>query len=400
MFRCGQEEIAEVTKVLQSRQWFRIGNPSDGHLGEVDKFEAEWAQMIGSRYALLMCGGGTAALVCGLAAMGVGPGDEVLVPAYTWMATATSVLTAGAIPVLTEVDETLAMDPDDVERKLSPRVKAIIPVHMMGRPANLERLTAIAARHKIQVLEDSCQMDGGSYKGRRTGSWGAAGAFSFNWYKIISGGGEGGCLVTNDREIYERAFVFHDSGANFRPMAAEIKVPIFVAQQYRADEVMAAILRMQLRRLDGILGDCRRIRNRVAQELTGAPGIRFSPNNDPEGDCGLVLPFRFDTPEQTARFAEKTLAGGGRGYIGINHGKHVYTEWEPLRAKRIMHHPRMNPFNFEENQGLRADYGPETCPRTLAHLRRVFFLTINPDWTEAEIARVIKACRHAAAEIA
>lgn len=392
MYRVGQEEIEEVAKVLLSRQWFRVGDPAAGHLQEVERFEDEWAQTIGTKYALMMCGGGTAALVCALAGLGIGPGDEVIVPAYTWMATATAVLTVGAIPVLAEVDETMALDPDDFERKITPRVKAVIPVHMVGRPANLERIIDIAHARGIKVLEDSCQMDGGSYHGKRTGSWGDAGAFSLNYYKIISSGGEGGVLVTNDRAVYERAFVYHDSGSAFRPKAAELEQPIFVAQQYRADEVMGAIGRMQLKRMDGIIADLRTAQHRIIAELAGAEGIRFAPSNDPVGDAGVIIAFQFDSEEATRAFAESP---GMSGYIGINHGKHVFTNWTPLIEKHISHHPEMNPFNFAANKGLRCQYTAEVCPRTLDLLRRTYFMNTDPDWTDTQIDEKIAVCREA-----
>jgi dTDP-4-amino-4,6-dideoxygalactose transaminase len=390
MYRVGQEEVEEVAKVLLSKQWFRVGDPAAGHLREVERFEEEWAATVGTKYALLMCGGGTAALTCGLAGMGIGPGDEVIVPAYTWLATATSVLAVGAIPVLAEVDETLGLDPDDFERKIGPAVKAVIPVHMIGRPANLERVIAIARAHGLKVLEDSCQMDGGSYKGRRTGSWGDAGAFSLNYFKIISAGGEGGVLVTSDRAIYEKAFVYHDSGAAFRPKAGELEQPIFVAQQYRADEVMGAIARIQLTRMDGIIADLRAARRRFHAELAGADGIRFAPSNDPAGDAGVSVVFQFDNEEQARAFS--ATAGG---YLGIDHGKHVFTNWEPLIEKRISHHPAMNPFNFAENRGLRMQYTADVCPRTLELLRRSVILTMGPDWTAAQIDEKLAACREA-----
>ena len=393
MYRIGDAELNEIAKVFANKQLFRVRDTArpTPHLGQVNTFEQEWAAKIGTKYALMMCGGGTAALVCALAGIGVGPGDEVLVPAYTWMATATSVLTVGAIPVLTEVDDTLLMDPADVERKISPQTKAIIPVHVMGRPAHMHKLMAVARKHNLKVIEDSCQCDGGSFAGQRTGSFGDAGAFSFNYYKIISTGGEGGCLVTNDRHVYDTAFIYHDSGAGFRPTAHELSVPIFVAQQYRADEVMGAIGRMQLQRLDGILSDLRRIRKRFEAELDGQGCLRVAPSNDPEGDCGVAILFRFDTEAEARRFASSQ-----GGAPPIDHNKHVYTNWTPLQQKRVMHHPRMNPFHFEENRGLRTEYDEHACPRTLELLRRSFYYPINPDWTDAEVAERIAACRKAA----
>ncbi|MGC8782761.1 MAG: DegT/DnrJ/EryC1/StrS family aminotransferase [Armatimonadota bacterium] len=391
MYRIGEEEVEEVKKVLLSGYLFRVGEGVEGHLHEVDRFEHEWAQLIGTEYALCMNGGGTAALICGLVGMGIGPGDEVIVPGYTWMATATSVLAVGAIPVIAEVDETLALDPEDVRRKITPNTRAIIPVHMVGRPANMQALLEIAREHGVMVLEDCCQADGGSYRGKRLGSWGDAGAFSFNYFKIISCG-EGGALTTNDRTVYERALVFHDGGAAFRPYAKELGIPIFVGIQLRADEVMGAILRVQLRRLDGILSNLRRIRKRFEQELSET-GLRVAPSNDPEGDCGVVVAFQFDSEADARAFAQQV-----GGWLPIDSGKHVYSNWEPLLAKRIMHHPDMNPFNHPRNQGLRTKYTPDMCPRTLDILKRTVFLSLHPDWSEEEVSRRIEACRKAVKE--
>ena len=304
-------------------------------------------------------------------------------PAYTWMATATSVLTVGAIPVLADVDETLGLDANDLARKIGPHTRAVIPVHMAGRAANLESILAVARKHGLKVIEDSCQMNGGSYRGKRTGTWGDAGAYSFNFYKIISAGGEGGCLVTNDRKLYETAFAYHDSGTSFRPRACEFSIPVFVAQQYRADEVTGALARMQMQRLDGIIADLRRIRQRLAKALTGDSKRLLAPNNDPDGDCGVMLTLQFNDESAARRFA---TAPGVDGKVVIDTGKHVYTQWEPLRMKRIAHHPDMNPFNFAKNQGLRMDYSDGVCAKTLAILRRTVYVSIDPDWEEQAIA--------------
>lgn len=392
MYRIGQAEIDEVTKVIESGQLFRVGIPEAGHLGECDRFEKEWASRLGTKYALLMCGGGTAALVCALAGLGIGPGDEVIVPAYTWMSTATSVLTVGAIPVLAEVDDTMAIDPDEFERRIGPNTKAVIPVHMLGRAANMERILEISRKHGLKVIEDSCQMNGGSYKGRPTGSWGDAGAFSFNHFKIISSG-EGGCMVTSDRKLYETAIAYADSGTAFRPNAAELDIPIFVAQQYRADEIMGAIIRMQAQRLDGILADLRLAARRIEAETDGVSGLKVAPNNDIDGDCGVVVAYRL--PSESAARGFLSASGLG-GYVGIDHGKHIFTEWTPLVEKRIMHHPAMNPFLFEQNKGLRADYSADACPKTLELLRRTVYIPVNPDWTEQHVDATVAALRSAA----
>ena len=393
MYRAGQEEIDEVSKVILSKQWFRVGDASDGHLAEVQRFEEEWAEKMGVAYAILMSGGGTAGLVCAMAGLGIGPGDEVIVPAYTWLATATSVLTVGAIPVLAEVDETLGLDPEDFERKIGPHTKAVIPVHMSGRPANLEAILAIARKRGLKVIEDSCQMDGGSYKGRRTGTWGDAGVYSLNQYKIISAGGEGGCLVTDDRELFQRASIYHDTGSVFRPGAKGLQVPVFVAQQYRASEVMGAIARVQMGRLDGIIADLRQRRNALAAAVGEMHEVEVAPSNDQAGDCGVTLTLKFKTEAKARAFSS---APDVDGLVLIDHGKHVYTNWEPLREKRCMHHPRMNPFNFSENQGLRMDYSDSACPRTLEILRRTVYITIDPDWTDEQVKARIAAMKAAA----
>jgi dTDP-4-amino-4,6-dideoxygalactose transaminase len=234
-------------------------------------------------------------------------------------------------------------------------------------------------------------MDGGSYKGKRTGSWGDIGAFSFNYFKIISTG-EGGAVVTNDRIAYERAFVYHDSGSLFRPMASDLTIPVFVAQQYRADEIMGAIARIQMQRLDGIIADLRKNQKLLQAQLADETAFRIAPNNDPEGDCGVVVLLQFDTPTRARAFSD----AAGLGALCIDSGKHVYINWEPLIEKRIMHHPEMNPFNFPSNQGLTMEYGPDTCPKTLDILNRTFTMSIDPDWTEQQITDVAQKVKAAA----
>jgi dTDP-4-amino-4,6-dideoxygalactose transaminase len=384
MYRIGQEELDEIGRLFRSKRMFR----ADTDLHEVENLEKEWAEAIGVKYAVAVTGG-TSALICALVGLGIGPGDEVIVPGYTFMASATAVLAVGAIPVLAEVDETLAIDPGDVENKIGPHTRAVMPVHMLGRPANMGRILEIAKRKGILVVEDACQADGGSYHGRRLGSLGHAGAFSFNFYKIISAG-EGGAVVSDNRKVYERALIHHDSGIAFRFSAKDLSTPVFLGQQYRMSEILGAVLRMQLRKLDPILADLRRAQARLREPLSRVPGARILGSNDPEGDCGQVLGLQFDSERRARAFAG---AAGVKGSLPIDSDKHVYSNWSPILEKRGAHHPALDPFRLPQNRGLRMDYRGDMCPRTLDFLRRTVFLSMNPDWTKEEIADRTAACR-------
>ncbi len=386
MFRIGKEEIDAVTRVIQSRSLFRVNDS----LKEVDNFERELKEKIGVNYALCLAGG-TSALIAALVGAGIGPGDEVIVPGYTFMASASAVLAAGAIPVIAEIDETLTISPEDVKNKITPHTKAIIPVHILGYPCNMEKLCNIAKEHNLKIIEDACQADGGSYKGKRHGNWGDAGAFSFNHFKIISAG-EGGAVVTNDRTIYERALVFHDGGASFRPYAGELTIPVFIGSQFRVSEVTGSILREQLKRLDGILQDLRNVKKRFIEALSTVQGIAFTPSNDSEGDCAIVIGFAFESEEKAREFAKSE---GVEGWLPIDSGKHVYANWEPVLSKRGAHHPDINPFNLTQNKNLNMEYSKDMCPKTLSILSRTVNVGLSPDWTEEEIEQKIGACKKA-----
>jgi dTDP-4-amino-4,6-dideoxygalactose transaminase len=389
MYRIGKEEVKAVEKVIESKELFRVKKLP----GECDKFEKEWAKKIGKKYALLMNGGGTAALMAGLVGLDIGPGDEVLIPSYTFMATATAVLLVGAIPVVVEVDQTCTIDPDDIEKKITENTKAIIPVHMVGFPCKMDKIMEIAKKYNLKVLEDCCQAVGGSYKGKRLGAWGDAGAYSFNYFKIISCG-EGGGLVTDDRIVYEKASIFHDSGTAFRPYAGEFSIPIFLGLQFRASEIMGAIMRVQLKRLDKILKDLRKNKRRIMEGLKNVSGVEFAPSNDIEGDCGVMIPFKFENENIAKKFAE--IAGG---YRPIDSGKHVWFDWKPVIEKRIWHKSSLNPYNLPENKNLRHSYTKEMYPKSIENLSKTVFISVNPDWKEKDINEKIKFLKKSIEEV-
>jgi dTDP-4-amino-4,6-dideoxygalactose transaminase len=381
MYIIGKEEAEAARRVIESGQLFRYRG---GEGGEVDMFEQEWAEKVGAEHCLAVTSG-TAALECALAGMGVGPGDEVIVPAYTWLATATSALNVGAIPMLADVDESLTLDPKDVERKITERTKVICPVHMMGLPSNMDGIIAVAKKHGIAVLEDSCQADGGSYKGKRLGTHGIAGAFSFNLFKIIACG-EAGALVTDDQTVFDRATVYHDAGCNFRDHAQAMSVPIFVGRNFRLNEILGAILRVQVGRLDGILETLRSEKRKMVQELASVSAFSLSPVNDPDGDCAVVLGLLFETCDA----ARKLMAGmkdeGITLESPIDSGRHVYTNWTPLVEKRGSHHEDLNPY---AQCGYEVDYSPDVCRTTLDNLARTVYVPTAVDRSEQELMALV-----------
>lgn len=386
MYRIGQEEINAVAKVIEQRSLFKINNK----LQETMHAEEEMRALFGTKYPLLMTNG-YAALTCALIGMGIGPGDEVIVPAYTYISTAMAVVSAGAMPVIAEVDETLTLCPEDTARKITPRTKAIIPVHIQGFPSNMDALMALAEKHGIKVLEDACQADGGAYHGKRLGTVGHAGALSFNYYKVITAG-EGGALLTDDKTIFERALIYHDSSAvaYFGDQLSDVETNLFCGSEFRTNEIASAILRIQMQRLDGILADLRRNKRRMMEALADA--CTFIPSHDIEGDCGTTLALRFETAEAAEAFSK---ADGIGGTVPINTGKHVYCNWTPIMNKVGALHPLMDPFKMEANRDIVPDYRADMCPKTLDLLARTVYISVNPDWTEEDLAAKIEAIRKA-----
>lgn len=388
MFRIGKEEVEAVARVIESKMLFRV---NDG-LREAEKFEEEFSKIIGTDYAVLMTSG-TGALISALAALGIGPGDEVIVPGYTFMASASAVLAVGAIPVLAEIDATMTIDPKDVEKKISKYTKAIIPVHICGYPCNMDALCEIAKKHNLYIIEDACQADGASYKGKRLGSIGDAGCFSFNYFKLISAG-EGGCVTTNDRKTYERTLIYHDSGAGFRPYAGELTEHVFMGMQLRTNEISAAIMREQLKRMDGIISDLRKTKKQFIDAIKDNDLFDIVPSNDAEGDLGTILGLQFHDPEKAKAFAERGLGG-----LVVNSGKHIYYNWGPVMEHRGAHCEAMNPYNMPQNKDLNTTYTADMLPNTIDYINRTCHIGIYSDWTEAEIAEQIEKIQNGLKEI-
>ncbi len=388
MYRIGKEEIDAVARVIESKELFKIndGNQESMHL------DAEMREFFGTEVIVMTSG--HAALTSALIGMGIGPGDEVIVPAYTYIATAMAVVASGAIPVIVDIDDSLTLCPEAFQKAITKNTKAVIPVHIQGFPCKMDKICEIAKKHNIFVLEDACQADGGSFNGKRLGTIGDAGAFSFNYYKIISCG-EGGALLTNNRTIYERALIYHDSSAVcfFGDQLRDVDEKLFCGNEYRTNEIPSAILRVQLKRLDGILADLRKNKKALMEKI--APYCSFVPSNDIEGDCATTIAIRFNSAEKADAF---TKAEGIEGAISpINTGKHIYTNWTPIMQKTGAVNPLMDPFKMEANKNIVPDYTMDMCEKTLDLLAKAVYISINPDWTaediEKEAEKIINALK-------
>lgn len=365
MLSIGVREMAAAIRVLSKGDLSRF---SERGTSETRRFEMELASKFGARHALAV-NSGTSALISALVGIGVGPGDEVLVPAYTWVSTAAAPLAVGAVPVLVEIDETLTIDPNDIRRKVSPRTKAIIPVHMLNLVCDMKAIMEIADEHGISVIEDACQAFGLEYGGRRLGTIGHAGVYSFNQHKNIKSG-EGGALVTNDDRIFARAAMYHDVGSYERSDKFQSDEPLLVGVNFRMPELSAAILRTQLRRLDKQLQVRRKRRAQVVRRmrLHEVQGAQLNPHND-EAHAAAVAVL-FDRAERANEFGN---ARGARRLIDT--GRHVYTNWQSLVAMRT-YHPGFDPWQWS---GVVPDFSPQACPRTLDVLSRSCAIELAPE---------------------
>ncbi len=318
----GKEEEQAVMEVIKSGYLFRYGSESDPKfLHKVSTLEKEFARYCKAKFALATSSG-TSSLVASALALGLKPGDEIIVPAYTFVASYTSVIFAGFVPVLSEIDESLTLDPDDIEHRITPRTKAIMPVHMLGNPCDMDRIMAIARKHNLFVLEDSCQAAGASYKGKKVGTIGDIGAFSLNIFKTINSG-DGGLVVTNDDKLYETSFSVHDQGHKPNRFGVEVGNRNVLGLNFRINELTAAVALAQLGKIDKIIKTLHEKRSKFKKLISTAKGFKFRTLNDPEGDCATLCTVIFNTKEQATKVS-KTL---GSKTVDQS-GWHVYANME------------------------------------------------------------------------
>jgi dTDP-4-amino-4,6-dideoxygalactose transaminase len=393
----GEEERNEILEVLDHKYLFRYYGPED-FPSKVRQLEVEFGKLIGTKYALAVnsC---TSALISSLVAVGVGPGDEVIVPGYTFFASAASVIAAKAIPIIAEVDDSLTLDPKDFEAKITKRTKAVIPVHMRGAPCDMDAVMAIARKRGIKVVEDVAQACGGGYHGARLGSFGDCNAFSLQYHKIITAG-EGGMVTTNDERLYDRAQAYHDTAACWRPDRFGLpryEGEVFPGVNFRMSELAGAVALAQVRKLDGLIAGMRRNKKRIKDQIADLPGITFRRLNDPDGDTAIALIFFLPDREITARFAQALQAEGVGAACIYDKGIpdwHIYAHWKHI-IEKVTATPEGCPYTCPY-YGKTVEYSADMCPNTLDYLSRSIHIDIPPQMTAEDCDMVAKGIRKVA----
>ncbi len=383
----GEEERRQVNDVLETGVLFRYGFDAvrKGHW-KAKTFEKEFARRLDAAHCHL-CSSGTAALSTALAACSVGAGDEVIVPPFTFVATVEAVLLAGAVPVFAEIDKTLCLDPQGLEKCLTPRTKAVVPVHMCGSMAQIDTIADFCRRKGLVLIEDACQAVGGSFQGQALGTFGQMGCFSFDAVKTITCG-EGGAVVTNDEKLYLLAEGYADHGHDHLgdDRGAE-KHPI-MGTNFRISELNAAVGLAQLRKLDWILDRQRQHKAAIKEAMASFSQVEFRQIPDPEGDTATFLSFMLPDQDSAADTAHKLAQAGVDGcFYWFANNWHYFRQWDHFRQMRS---PAPLAVQLLEN---RPDFNQTRLPQSDAIMSRTISMLIKLTWSQEELNQRIDNIR-------
>jgi 8-amino-3,8-dideoxy-alpha-D-manno-octulosonate transaminase len=383
------KEKQELLDVLESGSPFRWYGPGKSVPGKVLAFEREFAARMASRYCLAVTSG-TAALQAAMAALEIGPGDEVILPAWTWHSCYCAVVLAGGLPVFAEIDESFNIDPEDIEHRITPKTKVIMAVHLQGNPADMDRIMSIARKHRLRVLEDCAQSVGGSYKGKPLGSIGDIAIYSLQLNKTITAG-EGGAVVTNDPVLFERAARFHDVGGLRGPHEQAVGRPqleSFVGCNFRMSEFTGGVLLAQTRKLERIVGGVRAAAKRVYDGIADLPGIHLRHRPDPEGEIGVAVFLGFKSKNQRELYRKALRAEG----VGSSPpGGSAILPIQPYIEQKRTVHPGWPTFTSARGREIR--YGAGCCPRTIDILDRFAGVPLGPKFAKADTDEIVAAIR-------
>ncbi len=388
----GPEERKEVNDVLDTGILMRYGfDGARNGVWKAKELETDICKKFGTGYAHLTSSG-TSALTTALAALGIGAGDEVIMPCFTFVASFESVMASGAIPVMVEINDTLTIDPLAVKAAITPATKCIMPVHMCGSMAELDELKTIAEENNLILLEDACQAIGGTYKGKYLGTIGHAGTFSFDFVKIITCG-EGGVVMTNNSEVYTKCDGYTDHGHDHNGVDRGADLHPFIGYNYRISELHAAVGVAQLRKLDQFL-KIQKNNNRLLKKILSAiPEISFRRIPDPDGDSCSFISWFLPTEEITMAVVEemkqKNIMPGN--FYWYDNNWHYIRKWDHLKNVSTL-----NPQHEAIENALRTI---PAFPLSDSIMSRCISTAISLTWTEEQIIQkgqlIVKAVQAA-----
>jgi len=375
----GAEERKEIEDVLSTGVLFRYNHDAlrSNHWKAKD-FETEVKKITGAKFAHAMSSGSTA-VATALAASGIGAGDEVIVPPFTFMATIEAVLFIGALPVFAEIDETLCLSAEGIKKAITPKTKGVCLVHMCGGMADMDSIMKVINEHKLILVEDAGQSFASSYKGTSTGLFGKAGCYSFDFFKIATAG-EGGVLVTNDETTYKKADVYSDHGHDHIGAVRGMEQHPYLGFNYRISELHAAVGVAQTRRVP-LIKEKNRANKKLMQDLLSkTPGISFAKLADPDGDSATCLNLLLPDTATAQRVVDEMKAAGVVGFdYWFKNMYHFINQWDHIKEMRTVSKLPI------EILGAPQDYKNLQLPKTQEVIGRLISFGIKYKWTEEDM---------------
>jgi 8-amino-3,8-dideoxy-alpha-D-manno-octulosonate transaminase len=385
----GAEERKEVNDVLETGVLFRYGHDAqrNGHW-KAKEFEEEVKKITGAKYAHAISSGSTA-VATALAAAGIGAGDEVIVPPFTFIATIEAVLFIGALPVFAELDETLCLSAEGIQKAITPKTKGVCLVHMCGGMADMDAIMEVINKNNLILVEDAGQAFASSYKGTYTGLFGKAGSYSFDFFKIATAG-EGGVFVTNDEATYKLADCYSDHGHNHIGAKRGMEQHPVLGFNYRIGELNAAVGVAQTRKVPKIKEINRKYKQMLTEMLSKTEGIGFARIADPEGDSATFLNILMPDTEAAKRTVDEFNKAGvvGFDYWFLNM-YHFINQWDHIKEMRTASKLPI------EVLGAPQDYAALELPKTQEVIGRLISFGIRCTWTEEQVKQLadnISAC--------
>jgi len=379
----GAEERKEINDVLETGIFFRYNHDQlRNNIWKAKEFEAEVAKLVGAKYAHAVSSGSTA-VSCALAAAGIGAGDEVIVPPFTYIASVEAVIFAGALPVFAEIDETLCLSAAGIKNAITPKTKAVLLVHMCGQMAQMDEIMQVVKDHNLVLVEDAGQAMAASYKGTSTGLFGKTGCYSFDFFKIATAG-EGGVMVTNDEVAYKLADNFADHGHDHIGSNRGMENHPIVGFNYRISELHAAIGLVQTRRVPMIREKNNLHKKFMMQELGKISGVSFASIPDESGDSATFLNMLLPDTNAAQKVVDSFNANGVGGFnYWFTNMYHFINQWNHIKEGKVAAKTNV------QLLGAPQDYKNLELPKTQETIGRLISFGIRASWTEQELKELV-----------